>query len=79
MFYLAYKDHAKLAQLVPVLPCGIILCAEKDNIVVEYALHSVKKPVGVAEYYLTKKLPKHLRGKLPEAEDLKLPIRQELG
>ena len=59
---LAYKDHAKLAQLVPVLPCGIILCAEKDNIVVEYALRSVKKPVGVAEYYLTKKLPKHLRG-----------------
>jgi predicted nuclease of restriction endonuclease-like (RecB) superfamily len=58
---------------------GIILCADKDNIVVEYALRSVKKPVGVAEYYLTKKLPKYLMGKLPEAKDLKLPLRQELN
>jgi predicted nuclease of restriction endonuclease-like (RecB) superfamily len=59
-------------------PIGIILCADKDNIVVEYALRSVKKPVGVAEYYLTKKLPKELKGKLPDAESLKLPILQEL-
>jgi len=58
---------------------GIILCAEKENIVVEYALRSVKKPVGVAEYYLTKKLPKELMGKLPSAKDLKLPLRQELN
>ena len=57
---------------------GIILCADKDNIVVEYALRSVKKPVGVAEYYLTNKLPKYLIGKLPDANALKLPIREEL-
>jgi len=57
---------------------GIILCAEKENIVVEYALRSIKKPVGVAEYYLTKKLPKEFKGKLPEADDLRLPLRQEL-
>lgn len=57
---------------------GIILCAEKENIVVEYALRGVKKPVGVSEYYLTKKLPIQFRGKLPNAKDLILPIRQEL-
>jgi len=57
---------------------GIILCAEKDNIVVEYALRSTKKPVGVAEYYLTKKLPKAFKGKLPDAKTLKLPLQQEL-
>ena len=56
---------------------GIILCADKDHIVVEYALRSVKKPVGVAEYYLTKKLPKLLKGKLPDAESFKLPIQEE--
>lgn len=59
-------------------PIGIILCADKDNIVVEYALRSVKKPVGIAEYYLTKKLPKYLTGKLPDAKTLKLPIQEEL-
>ncbi len=57
---------------------GIILCAEKENIVVEYALRSVKNPVGVSEYYLTKKLPTQFRGKLPDAKDLILPIQQEL-
>ncbi len=57
---------------------GIILCAEKDNIVVEYALRSVKKPVGVAEYYLTKKLPKALKGKLPDVQALKHSLLQEL-
>ena len=57
---------------------GIILCADKDNIVVEYALRSVKKPIGVAEYYLTKKLPKAFKGKLPDVEALKLPILQEI-
>jgi len=76
-FYLQLLDeHVKLKNENPSV--GIILCAEKENIVVEYALRSVKKPVGVAEYYLTKKLPKQFRGKLPEAKDLKLPIRREL-
>ncbi|MFA6548465.1 MAG: PDDEXK nuclease domain-containing protein [Candidatus Margulisiibacteriota bacterium] len=56
---------------------GIILCADKDHVVVEYALRSVKKPVGVAEYYLTKKLPKALKGKLPDAKSLELPIQRE--
>ncbi len=57
---------------------GIILCADKDDIVVEYALRSVKKPVGIAEYYLTQKLPKEFKGKLPDVESLKLSILQEL-
>lgn len=59
-------------------PIGIILCADKDNIVVEYALRSVKKPVGVAEYYLTKRLPKEFKEKLPDAQTLKRSIKQEL-
>lgn len=76
-FYLHLLDEqVRLKDENP--PIGIILCADKDNIVVEYALRSVKKPVGVAEYYLTKKLPKYLMGKLPDARTLKLPIQEEL-
>jgi hypothetical protein len=56
-FYLHLLDEqVRLKDENP--PIGIILCADKDAIVVEYALRSVKKPIGVAEYYLTKKLPK---------------------
>lgn len=76
-FYLHLLDEqARLRDENPSV--GIILCAEKDNIVVEYALRSVKKPVGIAEYYLTKKLPKRFKGKLPEAKILIESIRQEL-
>jgi len=50
---------------------GIILCAEKDNFIVEYSLRSLEKPVGVSEYYLTKKLPVKFRNKLPSPELLK--------
>lgn len=76
-FYLHLLDEqVRLKDENP--PIGIILCADKDNIVVEYALRSVKKAVGVAEYYLTKKLPRYLVGKLPDANALRLPIQEEL-
>jgi len=76
-FYLHLLDEqVRLKDENP--PIGIILCADKDNIVVEYALRSVKKPVGVSEYYLTKKLPKAFKGQLPDARALKLPILQEI-
>ncbi len=76
-FYLQLLDEqVKLKEENPSI--GIILCADKDDIIVEYALRSVKKPVGVSEYYLTKKLPKYLAGKIPDAKTLKLPIQEEL-
>jgi hypothetical protein len=38
---------------------GLLLCRSKDRIVVEYALHDLKKPVGVAgwETKMVEKLP----------------------
>ena len=49
---------------------GIILCAEKDDVEVEFALKSKGNPIGVAEYELKANLPKELEGKLPTAEEL---------
>ena len=57
---------------------GIILCAERDRIEVEYTLRGIEKPVGVAEYRLTKKLPKELAGKLPDPKTLEKQILEEL-
>ncbi len=57
---------------------GIILCADKENIVVEYALRGARKPIGVAEYYFTKKLPKEFKDNLPDADALKLSLMQEM-
>lgn len=58
---------------------GIILCAERDRIEVEYALRNINKPVGVAEYRLTRQLPDNLAGNLPDAAQLESEILRELG
>lgn len=57
---------------------GIILCAEKDNLEVEFALKSKSNPIGVAEYQLRSALPSALRGKLPTAKQLEDAIRGTL-
>ena len=55
---------------------GIILCPEKDDIEVEYALRSSSKPIGVSEYKLTNRLPKNLKGKIPNATELKQMLKK---
>jgi predicted nuclease of restriction endonuclease-like (RecB) superfamily len=54
---------------------GIILCAEKDDVEVEYALRTKKNPIGVAAYQLQSKLPAELKGKLPTAKQLADVVR----
>lgn len=49
---------------------GIILCAEKDDVEVEFALKTKTNPIGVAEYVLSEKLPSEFKGKLPTARQL---------
>ena len=58
---------------------GIILCTERNYFEVEYALRGLDKPVGVSEYVLTHELPSSLEDKLPDAEQLRKRIQQELG
>jgi predicted nuclease of restriction endonuclease-like (RecB) superfamily len=57
---------------------GIILCAEKDDIEVEYALRTKANPIGVAAYQLQSKLPATLKGKLPTAKQLSDVVRAVL-
>ena len=58
---------------------GIILCAEKDNLEVEFALKTKGNPIGVAEYQLRPKLPAELKGKLPTAKQLTDAMKGEMG
>jgi len=76
-FYLELVDEqVKEADDKPSI--GIILCPEKNSVEVEYALRIQNKPIGVAEYRLTKELPETLTGKLPSVNDLKKRIEDEL-
>ncbi|KAF0151344.1 MAG: putative nuclease [Ignavibacteria bacterium] len=44
---------------------GLILCKDKDRIIVEYALRDSTQPIGVATYKLFNKVPKELKKYLP--------------
>ncbi len=57
---------------------GIILCAEKNHIEVEYSLKGINKPIGVSDYYLTGKLPKQYKGELPSPLELQEKIQIQL-
>ncbi len=57
---------------------GIILCASKDNIEVDYALTSINHPIGVSEYHFSKSLPKNLKDKLPSAKLLQAEVNRFL-
>ena len=69
-FYLNLLDDlVKLPQENPSI--GVILCKSRDHIEVEYALRGVRKPIGIAEYKLTKKLPKKFTKSLPAPDVLR--------
>ena len=57
---------------------GIILCAEKDDVEVEFALKTKSNPIGVAEYQLQSKLPSGFKGRLPSAKQLADAAREVL-
>jgi len=68
-FYLsALNDIAKLPDENPSI--GIILCKDKSRTIVEYALKDTKKPIGVATYKMTEKLPRELKKYLPSPEEM---------
>lgn len=57
---------------------GIILCAEKDDVEVEFALKTKANPIGVAQYQLLGTLPAEFKGKLPTAKQLAEVAREFL-
>ena len=68
-FYLAALDQ-QVREESESPSIGIILCKEKRRTVVEYALHNARKPIGVATYRIVKRLPRELKGLLPEPREI---------
>ncbi len=68
-FYLNVLDEkVKLPNENPSM--GIVLCKEKNNTVVEFAIKTIDKAMGVATYRTTKEIPKEMRGILPNTDEL---------
>lgn len=73
-FYLSAVDGImKKEQDNPTI--GLLLCKSKNNLVAEYALKDMTKPMGVSEYKLTGQLPEELEKQLPSVEDIQNRIK----
>jgi len=57
---------------------GIILCAVKDAVEVEFSLKTKANPIGVAEYQFQDRLPAEFKGRLPTARQLADAMRDVL-
>jgi predicted nuclease of restriction endonuclease-like (RecB) superfamily len=55
---------------------GLLLCRSKNELVVEYALRDLNRPVGVADWEtkIVEKLPKDLEGSLPTIEQIEAEL-----
>ena len=54
---------------------GLILCKSKNDLVAEYSLRDMSKPMGVSEYRITSDLPDDLIKQLPSVEDIQKRIK----
>ncbi len=76
-FYLsAVDDLVKHSTDQPSI--GLILCKTKDNVLAEYALRDMSKPIGLAEYRLTEALPEDIQTNLPTIEELESELSKDL-
>ncbi len=53
---------------------GLILCKDKNNILAEYTLRDMNKPIGLAQYRFTQGLPENLKTALPTIEELEAEL-----
>ena len=73
-FYLSAVDSLlKRADDQPTI--GLLLCRDKNNIEVEFALRDMNKPMGVSEYTLVGSLPENLKGALPTVEEIEQDLQ----
>lgn len=72
-YFSAVDDLLKKADDQPTI--GMLLCRDKNNIAVEYALRDMNKPIGVSEFQFTEILPESIKSRLPSVEELENELK----
>ena len=73
-FYLSAVD-AELKKDTDNPTIGLLLCKNKNNLVAEYSLKDMSKPMGISEYKISSVLPEELSQQLPSVEDIQKRIK----
>lgn len=55
---------------------NILICKNKDDVVVEYALDDISQPIGFAEYELTNVLREEFKSSLPTVEEIESELSE---
>jgi predicted nuclease of restriction endonuclease-like (RecB) superfamily len=76
-FYLSVVDD-KLKHVDDNPSIGLILCKSKNNILAEYALRDMMKPIGLAEYKLHEALPENFKSALPTIEEIESELSKTI-
>ena len=77
-FYLtALDEQVKMPEDQPSI--GLILCRNRNNLIAEYALRDLGKPIGIARYALADTLPEALKVSLPTVEEVEAELGQAGG
>ncbi len=75
-FYLSAVDSImKSEQDNPTI--GLLLCKSKNNLVAEYTLKDMSKPIGVSAYKVTSDLPESLSKQFPSIDDIQKRIAND--
>jgi predicted nuclease of restriction endonuclease-like (RecB) superfamily len=73
-FYLSVVDD-KLRSEGDQPSIGLLICQDKNEVIAEYALRDLTKPIGISQYELIEAIPKSLKASLPSIK----VIKQEIG
>lgn len=77
-FYLsAIDDLVKHDSDMPSI--GLILCKTQNNVLAEYTLRDMTKPIGLAEYRLEDSLPDDIKTSLPTIEELESELSKRIN
>ncbi len=76
-FYLSAVDDLIRDPVKDGPTIGLLLCKDKDRVLVEYTLRQSQRPIGVANYQLTRALPEDLAKSLPTVDALEAELSHQ--
>jgi predicted nuclease of restriction endonuclease-like (RecB) superfamily len=73
-FYVSAVD-GQIKQIYDEPAIGILLCGDKNRLVVEYSLRNIKSPIGVVEYKIFDDMPDFLSQHLPTVKEIEAKLK----
>jgi hypothetical protein len=58
---------------------GLILCQRSNQVLAEYALRGLDKPIGVSTFELTRALPASLQSALPSIDEIEAELSERVS